>query len=356
MRAFNVEFFDKNYNLKYHNNINDVAYANDYLSPSENSVDIPDGDIKKGYYIRIVRGDEVYFGVVTKVEDNTDDNLVTVTFGSFLNLFNYPILFDTDQQGVGTLENCIKSILTYYWVSNADLYQNIPGLVVNTTTSTTAWGFNLKSDTEGVHHLVCNFFETFIIRAMQKYYVGLTVDFDPTNHQIIVNVGVNTNTPKVVEADLANVIKKNIVIKETGNDINKLVVINTTDYSGNKITYYKHNDKTYSQVNSDRIEPVIFEFSEVTPDEENTFASLAAKEAEDKFAEADFNNLIELSVLSDDDLVKPGDMRLGQEVNVIHNGKMYNSILTGKEIDSGTTKLIFGTIRLELTKSLRRLS
>lgn len=356
MRAFNVEFFDKNYILKYHSNVEDVTYSDDYLSPTENSVDIPDGDVKKGYYIRIARGDEKYFGVVTKVEDSTDDNLITVTFGSFLNLFNYPILFDTNEQGVGTLENCIKNNLDKYWIDNSDLYQIIPGLTVNTTSSTTSWGFNLKSDTEGAHHLICNFFDTFIIRAMEKYNVGLTIDFIPNEHQIVVDVGVNGDAPRIVEADLTNVLKKNFVIKETGNDINKLVVANTADYGGSKIVYYRHNDKTYSTVNTDRIEPVIFEYSTVTPDEENTFAMLAAKEAEDKFAEGDFNNLIELTVLSDDSLVRPWEMDLGQEVNVIHNGKIYNSILTGKEIDSGITKLIFGTIRLELTKNLRRLS
>ena len=55
---------------------------------------------------------------------------------------------------------------------------------------------------------------------------------------------------------------------------------------------------------------------------------------------------------ADDTMINPLSMEIGQIVSIIHNGVSYDSILTGKEIHGGLVKLIFGTIRLELTKIL----
>lgn len=59
------------------------------------------------------------------------------------------------------------------------------------------------------------------------------------------------------------------------------------------------------------------------------------------------------AVIDEDELVKPDEMPFGQIVNVISDGNSYQSILTGRERGKNT-KLIFGTVRLELTKILRR--
>ena len=72
-----------------------------------------------------------------------------------------------------------------------------------------------------------------------------------------------------------------------------------------------------------------------------------------EFSNNKYNNLIELTVKKDDLMIDPLNMELGQEVNVIHDGVSYNSILSGREVQKdGMVKLIFGTIRLELTKIL----
>ena len=55
----------------------------------------------------------------------------------------------------------------------------------------------------------------------------------------------------------------------------------------------------------------------------------------------------------DASLIHPEDMEFGQVVKIVSDGTEYTSILTGKEI-SETYKLIFGTVRLDLTKILRR--
>lgn len=83
------------------------------------------------------------------------------------------------------------------------------------------------------------------------------------------------------------------------------------------------------------------------------FATTAAQKAAETFANNKYTNLIELTVAEDDSMIKPYELKMGQVVNVIHNNKSYNSILTGKQTGKGETKLTFGKIRLELTKILK---
>lgn len=82
-----------------------------------------------------------------------------------------------------------------------------------------------------------------------------------------------------------------------------------------------------------------------------TFEAVQAK-AIAEFARNKYSNNIELTVKEDDSMIKPLDMNIGQVVNIIHEGVSYNSILSGKQIKNGLVTLIFGTIRLELTKIL----
>jgi hypothetical protein len=75
--------------------------------------------------------------------------------------------------------------------------------------------------------------------------------------------------------------------------------------------------------------------------------------AKKAFSSNKYSNYIELTYQKDDSMINPLTMAIGQEVNIIHEGVSYNSILSGREIQkNGLVKLIFGTIRLELTKIL----
>ena len=89
---------------------------------------------------------------------------------------------------------------------------------------------------------------------------------------------------------------------------------------------------------------------------EITALSIFIEKAHDKayqtFSKNKYDNLIELELAVDDDLIKPMSLKVGQVVNIISEGVSYTSILSGREIED-TTTLIFGTIRLELTKTLK---
>jgi hypothetical protein len=66
-----------------------------------------------------------------------------------------------------------------------------------------------------------------------------------------------------------------------------------------------------------------------------------------------YKNLIELTIPRGDPLIKPYSLSSGQTVNVIYKGVTYPSVYTGFSfLKNGLMKLIFGTIRVELTKIL----
>lgn len=93
--------------------------------------------------------------------------------------------------------------------------------------------------------------------------------------------------------------------------------------------------------------------NEVEAAVQNLFTTTAAQKAAEAFSGNKYTNLIELTVAEDDTMIKPHELKMGQVVNVIHNNKSYNSILTSKKTGKGAVKLTFGKIRLELTKILK---
>ena len=134
--------------------------------------------------------------------------------------------------------------------------------------------------------------------------------------------------------------------------MNKLVIYDAADYRTKRV-YYLHPDLSYDTKDGDRIIPVNCEITSVTVEEGGSFESAAANEAYNRFANLAYSNLIELTVMKGDTLVRPEEMEYGQEVRILSGGTVYTSILTGREVGK-MVKLIFGTVRLDLTKVLRR--
>lgn len=354
MRAYNVEIFSSKFEFITACTVSDVPYSFDYLNIDTNTVElVTNAAVMNGDYIHI-KGENVdYFGVVSGVLSGNQKGSMQIEYKSFHSLFDTPILFDTDLQGQGTLENRLKAIIESYWINNSDSVQNIMGLRVRTASSTTGWGFNLKSDTEGMHHLICNFYSTFVVRSMQKYGVAISVDTDFSQKLIILTIGKIDADVKYIEAELPNVLEKSITIKESDFDVNKLLIYNAQNYT-TSITYYRHSDDSYSTVNTDRISPVVQNIVSILPQEGESFATLAASEASDVFGSIEYNNLIELQILPDDQLIKPREYEYGQRVIVLDSGNEYNSIYTGSRFENGIFTMIFGTVRMDLTKILQR--
>ena len=92
--------------------------------------------------------------------------------------------------------------------------------------------------------------------------------------------------------------------------------------------------------------------AEIIEKESSILAAKGADLAKKIFSSNEYSNYIELTFTKNDSMINPLEMEIGQTVDIISEGTVYNSILTGKEIHGGLVKLIFGTIRLELTKIL----
>lgn len=359
MRPFNIDIFGRDFAFKHHHNIGDIKYAFDYLSIAESSATVSfNADVKTGDYINISNGEREYFGIITGIDAGGNvTGFSTVRYKPFLHLFDAPIMFDTTLQpgsAQGTpiaLEEVIADYIRSYWIENADVEQNIDGLRVQTISSTTDWGFHLTADVEGTNRCIINFMTAIIQRAMTKYQIGVYITPNINEKTITVQIGRKAFTPMIIEADLPSVITRKVVLNETQIDVNKLIIYNNEDLIENTI-YYKHTDGSYDTTDNDRMKPVIFNIVGVAVNQESTFAE-AAKIAADKALDTvSYNNLIEVTVFGNDALIPLEADDIGMTVDVKTNGAIYPSVLTGIEIDK-SKKLIFGTVRIELTKILK---
>lgn len=354
MRPYNIEIFEQDGTYVLHQNVGDVRNSYDYLAPMTNDVSMAfDERVVEGQYIRIVGNGYDWFGLITGVTvGTTSKKLMTVTYQSFIDRFSVDILFDTNYQGSGTsLEQVIANYINEYFVNSPDVQQRIPNLAVYVRTNTYNWGLHITSDVAGSHYAIINFRDSIITRALEKYRISIEVKPDFVHRRINLYIGVNSADSRTFEADLPNVIEKNVVLKQTANSLNKLTVYNEDDYS-TSITYFLHPDGEYDTTDSDRVTPVNFAISSTIALDEQTFEAAAQLVASDRFSGRAYNNLIELKVMNDDDLVRPSEMDIGQQAVVITNGVAYTTCLTGKVV-SDTTTLIFGTVRIDLTKILR---
>lgn len=384
MKPYNIEIFNRQFELLAHTNVDDIEIDYDYLSPDDSEITvrlkgfydtfasqavIPDGgglrslnvpaleglmdDVGVGAYIRMQRDDTDIFGVITSITTGADQLLTQLGVRAFpAALFETEILFDTNLQGSTALETVIANIITANWISNSDTLQNIPGLSVTTSSSTVSWGMNLKSDTEGMHHCIIDFYDVLIRRALEEYGIAIQTSVDFSTDSIALTIGKVTGT-QTIEADLPNVFGKTFLINESSKNTNKLDVYDTTNYT-TVITYYKHTDGTYSTSNSDRVYPVMREVQGAEAEEGGTFAQAAASAAASVFGEVTYNNLIEITCLWDDELIQPKNLKIGSLVSVIHEDVSYASIMTGYKLSNNVITLIFGSIRADLTKIIRR--
>ena len=386
MKPYNVEIFNREFELLAHTNVDDIKIDYDYLKPNDSElvirltgfydtfaaqavIDENSGGLLKamsipeleglmdavgvGAYIRLQRDDTDIFGVITSVTTADDQLLTKLGIQPFpAAIFSTEILFDTNQQGTVALETVIANQITASFINSSDTIQNIPGLSVTTTSSTTSWGMNLKSDTEGMHHCVIDFYDVLIRRALEEYGIAIHTSVDFQNDTIDLTIGKVVGT-QTIEADLPNVFEKTFLINESSKNTNKLDVYDTANYTTVR-TYYKHTDGTYDTTNNNRLYPVVREIGTATADEDNTFVVNADAVAASVFGEVTYNNLIEIKCLYDDALIRPMDLDIGSVVTVIHESKAYTSIMTGYELEDNVINLIFGSIRADLTKLIRR--
>lgn len=354
-KPYNVEIFSPDYVLNYHTNINNPGFKEDYLGGDNSQITVPlTKGISKGDYIRISRDNYEYAGIVTGVTD--DDIQTTIEYASILSKFDTPVVFDTALlYSSVALENVIRDTFINNWTGvTADEHQNVPGLTCVVTSSTTRWMLDIEEDDEIDYVVVPSFLNDIIRSAFDGYYICVIPRLDVSAKTLTMVIGVNSATKQVIEADLPNIFEKSFAVKESDEDVNKLVLYNKENISATPIVYYRH---TTGGIDHDgtvnRVLPVIRDIQILSVPEDSPFETEAAYAALETFSGNDYNNNIELTMANDDALIKPYEMEIGQTVEILHDGTLYTSILTGKEVGV-STKLIFGKLRLDLTKILRR--
>lgn len=349
MQVYNIEVFDRNFLCVYHDQVSDVKNVEDYIDMQKNTIMCRlDETVKQGQLISISDGTNRYIGIVQST-DLTKDQM-EITYYPFYSAFDFPIVFDTDLQGSGvSLESVLKDFIVDCFINNADAVQNIPVIGnVNILSATTTWGFNIKSDKEGMHKTIINLYQTLLKRSFNQYGIVVECVPDFANQKIDINIGKINEPVFTFETSLKNVIQANVLAGKLSSDINKLVVIDDSDFVTTR-TYYLHSDGTYDTNDTDRLSPVREEIKSVSVPQGQTFEQVADSSAADIFSSVKFNNNIELEMLPSEYT----QIKIGQMVDVIHNGVTYSSILSKKEI-ADTCKLTFGCIRMSLTYLIKK--
>ena len=350
MQPYNVEIFDRKFNLVQHYNIDSIEYEFDYLSLGENNALIPfNANVKRGFYIRINNPVYEYFGVITSIEiNNAFEGFSDIRFKPFLSVFDTNIVFDTSVQSDQiSLEQLIIDSIKAYFVDTVDDEQIITGLSIEKLTDTLDWTLMFDNTGEGIINLLKNLIQPALVRHRVALYI--TPNF--TSKTITIKVGVKDSVDFVIEAELPNVLAKNVILNQTTKEVNKLYVYNEADFNDSAV-YYLHPDGTFDTVNDDRMTPVVFDVRTVSVSEGKTFEESALEAANNTFGDIFAANLIEIKVLNDDLLIGADSMEIGQMVSVMLNGAVYESVLTGFKRNS-CTELTFGTIRMDLTKILK---
>lgn len=371
MSQCNVDFFDRSLNLVHHDIIDSPCIDEDYLTPVTNSIEIGVTDkVKNGYLVYIKGTPADFLGIVTDVKD--DEYLTTVTFKPMVSLFDHPIMFDTNYQtsagGTKSLEEVINLYISRYHAktggslgndTDSYLYDETV-LDIGTASSTMSWGFNLKSDVEDMHHCKIGFQQMLLNRAMTKHGVVVRsyIQYNNGEKKLVFRTGAIDGS-MILDADREEVKVKTLQIQNAADVTNKLEIWNSKNFT-EKVYYYLHPDGTYdTNKSSNRIEPVKIDVltAQEERDEDDivtkTFAEAARSEAASTYGSITWTNLIELEVLPTDNAIQPLTIPIGQKVNIYYKGTMYSTILTGRKMGDVIT-LVFGTVRLDLTKKLKQ--
>lgn len=349
MSLYNIEFFKPNFAYRSSVQVQDISYEFDYLSLSKNKLKVT-GNVNtdRGDYIRISKGNREIVGIVTGVSES---DTITIEYMNFLSIFDvnvYADVLSVINEAASPLEHWIANTIQSLFVKNADPLQNISGLELGVS-SYTVGKKNLGYDSN-----IFNLYE-LITKVLTQHDIVVDVSVDMQNKVIKMSVGKRKTDEKHIEADLPNVLDKEFSIEKGNEAVNKVIVVNE-DNQSEQISYFLLSDGTVTNEadNMGRITPVVFESTFITVDDEEIFAEKAYDEALSILMPDEYDNYISITVSNDDSLVKSDEWIIGQKAVIFHKGYEYHTILTGMEINKNRTKLMFGAVRKELTKKLKR--
>lgn len=345
MIPYNVELFSPDFEYRASAQVEYIDHEYDYLDITKAAVKIP-GEItaEKGDWIRITREGFEASGVVSDIKSRRDT--ITIEYKPFNKIFDIKTYVDPTELKNMSLEQWLKNIIVRIYVENEDELQNFTGLNVKIISE--HQGTAIEGYETGLNNLY-----DIVVEAFLTYEIVCEFAIDVQNRSLNLLIGSKDLEKVTIEADLGNVLEKEITIKEGDESTNKLIVYNEEDFA-QKVVYYLTKNNEVTTEDRDRVTPVVCECTTAKASSKTTFAEVAQSKAEKTLKASIYDNLIEITVLVNDEIVKPEQLQIGQNAEIISDGVKYNTILTGVEYDEEKMTLIFGAIRLELTKILKR--
>lgn len=349
MSLFNVEFFSDHFEYKDSMQVSDKGeYENDYLSVTVNKIDLPaiDLNVSQGDYIRITGNDLEISGIITGVTDKA--TYTQVEYKSFLNILDVDVHYNGSRLAHVPLEQWLAEIIRDTFVENADTSQNVYGMSVTYDNRTNDALMDLDSNIGNLYEI--------LQKALINYGVTARFSICVAQKTLLVRISAATAELLYIEADLPNILRKQFNFKKSGTAYNKLIVYNELDEAESLIFYLETGGRiTIKPDPAKRITPVVFStvYVKHEADDNRTFYDMGYDKAYNKLNAEKYDNLIELETELRDGLVRPLALQIGQHVAIIREGTVYETILTGIRIGN-TATLMFGTVRLELTKKLKR--
>lgn len=337
---YKAEIFSRDYEFRSVAVIREPSLQEDYLTLEGTSVTAPAILAKKGDYAVITEltGAPVYQGIVSDL--SAENGAVKLKLSPLLSLFDVTVSYDRTALQTGALEDFLAGVIRDTYQQNPDSLQNIPGLTVAVTSRTTGTALNIKSNVHELWDLAS--------KALTLYGIVIRASLEVQEKQLTVTIGKNDRR-LVLESELSNCLGKNFVLTDDYGALNKATYLNKDDES-QQVTYYLHTDGSVDTEDRDRVEPVFFSTEYIEGAED--FAAEAQRRAGEALTPQVYEQLIELRYRQDDPMVTPAALEIGTQADILYGGKAYRSILTGYELDSGTITLVFGAVRMELTKKL----
>lgn len=345
MRLYNVEIFSPDFSYRSSAQVDAIEHGFDYLDVEKEKIKIPGWiDARRGDWIRISKDRFEANGIISDVKEK--ERSIELQYKPFHKIFDIDTYIDMESLSEMTLENWLARLIGGIYVQNEDTLQNIEGLEIKVLTEHR--GASFEDYQTGINNLYDVILDAFVV-------YGVVCDFsmDVQRKKLVLQIGSVEAEKFTIEADLDNVLEKSITIKETKESTNKLIIYNKEDYS-QKVTYYRNTNNEITTENRNRELPVVCDTVAVKVGARKTFEETAEKKAGNTLKASVYDNLIEITVALDDELVRPTERVIGQQADIISGGICYHTVLTGMEYDEDKILLIFGAIRLELTKQLKR--
>ena len=338
--VYRAEFFDHAMKLVAWAQVENAPAAFDYLTLDATTVTTNKAldAVSPLDLCRVVSADGTRFSGVVSASTVTDAG-TSVTVKPLLALLDVTCAFDRTRLQTVTLEQFLAGILTGLY-AGGDALQNLTGFNTVITSETPGAKLNLK---DNVHNLY-----DILTSALKKYGVCVSMDFDPAAKTVTATIGKAPDRGWIIEADLPGCADVSVDFSDGLDGTNKLTLIDKNDET-QRVTYYLHPDGSVDTSGENRITPVRFAFEYI---DDEDFAPAAAERAADALKPAEYDNLIELTVLHTNRVVRWREHAIGEPVTVLYRGAQYKSVFTGWQESERAATLTFGAVRLELTKKL----